>query len=315
MMAGFLSAAPSPQDAPVRVDPALHPYKPTNGITGNLSSVGSDTLNNLMTYWAESFNKFYPSVKIQIEGKGSGTAPPALTNGTAQLGPMSRPMKPTEEDAFDKKWGYKPTQIRTAVDALAIFVNKDNPLKSMTLAQADAIFSKARRRGGKEEITTWGQLGLTGDWARRPISLYGRNSVSGTYGFFKEHVLKNGDFKDKVNEQQGSSAVVQSVTNELGAIGYSGIGYATAGVRAVPLRETDTDDPVEATAPNSYSGAYPLARFLLVYINRPPGRTLDPLVREFVKLVLSRDGQEIVVKDNFFPIPATVAQEDLKKIE
>lgn len=298
----------------VKLDPSLDSYKAVSGVSGNLSSVGSDTLNNLMTLWAESFYKFYPNVKIQIEGKGSTTAPPALIAGTAQLGPMSRPMRGTEIDQFEKKFGYKPTPIRTAVDALAVFVNKDNPIKCLTMEQLDAIFSKSRRYGYKEDIKTWGQLGLTGDWANRPISLYGRNSASGTYGFFKEHALKNGDYKDEVKEQPGSASVVQGVTVDRYAIGYSGIGYATAGVRAVPIAEKAGDTCVEATADNAYAGAYPLARFLYVYINKAPGKSLDPLTHEFVKLMVSKEGQEVVVKDGYFPIPALIAKEDMAKV-
>src|SRR5213594_3029070 len=271
-----------------RLDPELVAYKSVSGVSGNISSVGSDTLNNLMTHWAESFQRFYPNAKVQIEGKGSSTAPPALISGTAQLGPMSREMKGTEIDQFEKKYGYKPTPIRTSVDALGVFVNKDNPIKCLTLAQVDAIFSKSRRQGYKEDITTWGQLGLTGEWASKPISLYGRNSASGTYGFFKEHTLKNGDYKDSVKEQPGSASVVQGVTVDRFAVGYSGIGYSTAGVRAVPLAETDGGKCMEATADNAYSGSYPLARFLYVYVNKTPGKPLDPLVREFAKLVFSR---------------------------
>jgi len=286
-----------------------------SGVSGNINSIGSDTLNNLMTYWAESFQKFYPNAKIQIEGKGSSTAPPALIAGTAQLGPMSRSMKGTEIDQFEKKYGYKPTQIRTSVDALAVFVNKDNPVKCLSLTQVDAIFSKSRRQGYREDVKTWGQIGLTGEWASRPISLYGRNSASGTYGFFKEHTLKNGDYKDEVKEQPGSASVVQGVTVDRYAIGYSGIGYATPGVRPVPLSEKDGSTCVEATADNAYSGAYPLARFLYVYVNKAPGKTLDPLTREFVKLVLSKNGQQDVVKDGYFPIPASVAREELNKIQ
>jgi phosphate transport system substrate-binding protein len=300
---------------PPKLDPALPSYKAVSGVSGNLSSVGSDTLNNLMTHWAESFGKFYPNVKIQIEGKGSSTAPPALIAGAAQLGPMSREMKGSEVDGFEKKYGYKPTPIRTSVDALAVFVNKDNPVTCLTIAQVDAIFSKSRRQGGKEDVTTWGRLGLTGDWAGKPISLYGRNSASGTYGFFKEHTLKNGDYKDSVKEQPGSAAVVQGVTVDRFAVGYSGIGYATAGVRAVPLAEKKGGTCVEATADNAYSGSYPLARFLFVYVNRAPGKPLDPLTREFVKLVLSREGQEGVLKDGYFPIPASIAKEELNKIQ
>jgi phosphate transport system substrate-binding protein len=300
--------------AQVQLDPGLLPYKTASGVSGNISSVGSDTLNNLMTFWAEQFARYYPNAKVQIEGKGSSTAPPALIGGTAQLGPMSREMKGSEIDQFEKKYGYKPVGLRTSVDALAVFVNKDNPIKCMSLGQVDAVFSKSRRRGAKEDVTTWGQLGLTGEWASRPISLYGRNSASGTYGFFKEHSLKNGDFKDSVKEQPGSASVVQGVTVDRYAMGYSGIGYATAGVRAVPLTEKDGGKCVEATADNSYSGSYPLSRFLFVYINRAPGKPLDPLVREFARLMLSREGQEAVVKDGYFPIPATVAKEELNKV-
>ena len=301
--------------AQVQVDPGLTPYKTVSGISGNISSVGSDTLNNLMTLWAETFQKFYPNAKIQIEGKGSSTAPPALISGTAQLGPMSRAMKGTEIDQFEKKYGYKPTPIRTSVDALAVFVNKDNPIKCMTIAQADAVFSKSRRQGGKDDVKTWGQLGLTGEWANKPISLYGRNSASGTYGFFKEHTLKNGDYKDEVKEQPGSASVVQGVTVDRFAMGYSGIGYATAGVRAVPLAEKEGGKCYEADPDNAYAGSYPLSRFLYVYVNKAPGKPLDPLTREFVKLVVSREGQEVVIKDGYFPIPASIAKEELNKVQ
>jgi phosphate transport system substrate-binding protein len=315
-VATIIVAAAAAVDADqVKVDPGLSPYKTVGGVSGNLTSVGSDTLNNLMTLWAETFQRFYPNAKIQIEGKGSSTAPPALISGTAQLGPMSRPMKGTEIDQFEKKYGYKPTPLRTSVDALAVFVNKDNPIKCLSMAQIDAVFSKSRRAGYKEDITTWGQLGLTGEWASRPISLYGRNSASGTYGFFKEHALKNGDFKDQVKEQPGSASVVQGVTVDRFAMGYSGIGYATAGVRAVPLTEKEGGKCVEAHPDNAYSGTYPLARFLYVYVNKAPGKPLDPLTREFAKLVMSREGQEAVIKDGYFPIPATVAKEELNKVQ
>jgi phosphate transport system substrate-binding protein len=309
---GLLGTAATAQ---VKVDSGLQSYKAVSGVSGNISSIGSDTLNNLMTLWAENFNKFYPNAKIQIEGKGSSTAPPALIAGTAQLGPMSRAMKGTEVDQFEKKYGYKPTPIRTSVDALAVFVNKDNPIKCMTMAQVDAVFSKSRWAGYKEDVRTWGQLGLTGDWASKPLSLYGRNSASGTYGFFKEHSLKNGDFKDEVKEQPGSASVVQGVTVDRNAMGYSGIGYATAGVKAVPLAEKEGGKCVEATAENAYDGSYPLARFLYVYVNKAPSQALDPLTREFVKLMMSKEGQEAVVKDGYFPIPATIAKEELTKVQ
>ena len=310
-----VTAAAGYAAGPPKLDPGLAAYKAVSGVSGNVSSIGSDTLNNLMTLWAEGFNKFYPNAKIQIEGKGSSTAPPALISGTAQLGPMSREMKGTEIDAFEKKYGYKPTAIRSSVDALAVFVNKDNPIKCMTMSQVDAVFSKSRRAGYKEDVKTWGQLGLTGEWATKPISLYGRNSASGTYGFFKEHSLKNGDFQDEVKEQPGSASVVQGVTVDRFAMGYSGIVYATAGVRAVPLAAKEGAKCYDADPENAYAGTYPLSRFLFVYVNRAPGKALDPLTREFVKLVLSKEGQEVVIKDGYFPIPATIAKEELNKVQ
>lgn len=295
--------------AAVTVDDQVPAYQPANGIAGNLNSVGSDTLNNLMTFWAEGFVALYPTVAPQIEGKGSTTAPPALTEGTAQLGPMSRAMKSSESDAFEAKWGYKPTCIKVAIDALAVFVHKDNPVKGLSFAQVDGIFSTTFKQGGKD-LKAWGDLGLGGEWATKPFSLYGRNSASGTYGFFKEHTLAKGDYKNSVKEQAGSSAVVQGVANDLGGVGYSGIGYATAGVRALPL-SLKGDAFVDPTYENALSGKYPLSRFLYVYINKKPGKPVDPLVGEFIRFVLSKQGQEIVVKDGYFPLPASVVAETL----
>jgi len=297
-----------------QVDPGLQAYQRTSGVSGSVNSVGSDTMNNMMTLWAETYRKFYPSVKIQVEGKGSSTAPAALIAGTSQFGPMSRPMRATELDQFEAKYGYKPTELRTSYDALAVYVNKDNPIEKLTLAQVEAIFGKSRKRGYKQNITTWGQLGLTGDWANRPISLYGRNSASGTYGFFKEHTLKNGDYKDTVKEQPGSASVVQGVTEDRFGIGYSGIGYKTSGVKAVPLAETEAGPFSNGSYEDVTSGKYPLWRFLFIYINKAPGRALDPLVGEFVKLMFSKEGQEAVVKDGYMPLPAKVAQAELVKV-
>lgn len=304
--AGFLSA----WAGPVQVDPEIKPYQQTSGVTGNLNSIGSDTLNNLMTLWAEGFKKVYPNVNIQIEGKGSSTAPVALIEGTAQLGPMSRPMKSSEIDEFEKKFGYKPTEVPVAVDALAVFVNKDNPIEGLTMAQVDAIFSSTRKRGGAE-IATWGQVGLTGDWANKPMSLFGRNSASGTYGFFKDEALDKGDFKATVKEQPGSSAVVQGIATDLSAIGYSGIGYRTPDVRTVPLGEK-AGEFVEADYENCVSGDYPLARFLYVYVNKKPDAPMDKLTAEFLKYVVSKEGQEIVVKDGYFPLPKEAEQQVLE---
>ena len=300
---------------PVKLDPALPTYQKTSGVSGNVNSVGSDTMNNLMTLWGETFAKMYPNVKIQVEGKGSSTAPPALIAGTSQFGPMSRAMKPTEIDQFEQKHGYKPTEIRTCYDALAVYVNKDNPLEKITLAQTDAAFSKSRRRGYKQNVTTWGQLGLTGDWANRPISLYGRNSASGTYGFFKEHTLNNGDFKDTVKEQPGSASVVQGVTEDRFGMGYSGIGYRTSGVKPVAIAEKEGGYFSNGSYEDVVAGKYPLNRFLYLYINKAPGKPLDPMVKEFLKLLLSKQGQEVVLKDGYLPLPAKVAKEEMAKLE
>jgi phosphate transport system substrate-binding protein len=311
------SAAPAaaPPAGAVPVDPSIAGYTKATGVSGSLSSVGSDTMNNLMTLWGETFSRNYPNVKLQVEGKGSSTAPPALIQGTAQLGPMSREMKPSEVDDFEKKFGYKPTSIRTSFDALAVYVHRDNPLARMSLAQADAAFSKTRKRGFAKDVTTWGDLGLTGEWAARPISLYGRNSASGTYGFFKEHVLKNGDYKDVVKEQPGSASVVQGVTNDRYGMGYSGIGYRTSGVKVVPLSETDGGPVSEGSYQDVVDKKYPLSRFLFLYFNKAPGKPLDPLVREFLKLALSREGQEVVVKDGYLPLTPGVVREETAKLE
>ncbi|MFM8342168.1 MAG: PstS family phosphate ABC transporter substrate-binding protein [Methylomonas sp.] len=297
--------------APVAVDPALPEYAQASGVSGNISSVGSDTLANLMTLWAEEFGKIYPNVNIQIQAAGSSTAPPALTEGTANLGPMSREMKDNEIDDFESKYGYKPTKIPVAIDALAVFVNKDNPVKGLSISQVDAIMSSTRKCGHASDITTWGEAGLTGGWAGKSIQLYGRNSVSGTYGFFKDEALCKGDFKSNVNEQPGSASVVQSVTTSANGIGYSGIGYSTSGVKAVPLTKKDGGAFVEPTPENAVSGAYPLTRFLYIYVNKKPNEPLAPLEKEFIKMVLSKSGQQVVVKDGYIPLPAKAAEKAL----
>ncbi|MDR6180492.1 phosphate transport system substrate-binding protein [Pseudomonas sp. SORGH_AS 211] len=296
------------------VDPAIPAYQKVSGISGNLSSVGSDTLANLVTLWAESYKRQYPNLNIQIQAAGSSTAPPALTEGTAGIGPMSRKMKDAELQAFEQRFGYQPTAVPVAIDALAIFVNKDNPLRQLTLEQVDAIFSSTRLCGGSHELKTWGDLGLTGDWAKRPIQRFGRNSVSGTYGYFKEAALCRGDFRANVNEQPGSASVVQAISQSLGGIGYSGIGYQTASVHTLALARQGTTDFVADNQENTLSGRYPLARYLYVYVNKAPNRPLNPLEGEFLRLILSRSGQEAVVKDGYIPLPAAVVQQALKTL-
>ena len=313
ILASLLAA---PATAQVAVDPDLPEYTPVQGVSGNIKSIGSDTMNNEMTLWAEGFRVFYPNVNVEIEGKGSSTGPVALIAGTALFAPMSRPMKAKEEDDFEKKYGYKPTPIETSIDMLAVFVHKDNPIAKtgLTLQQVDAIFSKNRKGGLKNDIRTWGDLGLTGVWADKPISTYGRNSASGTYGYFKDVALFGGDFNDSVKEQPGSSAVIQGVANDPYAIGYSGIGYLTADVLAAPLAR-DADSPMVAATPeNAYTGEFPLARFLYVYLNYKPGSRLAPLPREFIRYIFSRSGQTAVLKGGYFPVTAAVAKDNLARV-
>lgn len=298
----------------VKIDPSLKPYARVSGISGNLDSIGSDTLNNLMTLWAEGFRKQYPAVKIQIEGKGSSTAPPALIKSTAQIGPMSRKMKGTELDRFEDRFGYPPTAFKVAVDAIAVYVNKDNPIPGMTLADVDAVFSKERRRKHATPITKWGDLEVKGTLARSIVSIYGRNSASGTYGFFKKLVLKNGDFKDVVKEQPGSASVVQGITKDIAGIGYSGIGYKTSGVRIVPIAVADGKPFVDATYSNAMNGSYPIWRYLYIYVNKAPNKPLSPLVAQFLTYIYSKNGQQVVVKDGYFPLAADQAKKELKKL-
>jgi phosphate transport system substrate-binding protein len=306
LLAAGLLATPALAEE-IKVDAKIPAYAKVQGVSGNLNSIGSDTLNNLMTLWAEGFRKHYPNVNIQIEGKGSSTAPPALIEGTAQLGPMSRPMKKQEIEAFEAKFGYKPTAIGVALDSLAVYVHKDSPLKELTLPQVDAIFSKTRKGGAAQDITTWGQLGLTGSLASMPISLYGRNSASGTYGFFKEHALYKGDYKDTVKEQPGSASVVLGVTEDKAGMGYSGIGYKTSGVKALALANKDGEPAYEPTYENVLENKYPLGRLLYVYVAKEPNKPLPPVIKEFLTYVLSKEGQEVVVKDGYLPLTAAVA--------
>ena len=309
----IVSIACSAETNPEGAD-ELPAYERVSGVSGNLSSVGSDTLANLMTLWTEKFEELYPNINIQVQAAGSSTAPTALTEGVANFGPMSRKMKDKEIEAFEARFGYKPTPIRVAIDALAVYVHKDNPIKSLTVSQVDAIFSSTRRCGHPEDIRTWGDLGLEGTWQRRPIQLYGRNSVSGTYGYFKQAGLCSGDFKNTVNEQPGSASVVQAITASLNGIGYSGVGYVTSGVRAVPIAEVEGDVPVSVEFETASDGTYPFTRYLYVYVNKKPDSPLPPLEREFLKLVLSDSGQEIVEKDGYVPLSLKVLKRELQRL-
>lgn len=307
---------PKKQGLTVTVDANLPDYEAVEGVSGTIKSIGSDSMNNLMTFWTQGFQEFYPNVQVEVEGKGSATAPPALIAGAANFGPMSREMQKKEEDAFESAFGYPPVALPTSIDMLAVYVHKDNPIaeKGLSLEQLDAIFSKNRRGGCPNDITTWGQLALTGKWAEQPISLYGRNSASGTNGYFKEYALFEGDYKDSVKQLPGSASVVQAIATNRNAIGYSGIGYLTADVRAVPLESEGDGEFVSASAENGMSGDYPLSRYLYLYVNYSPGDELDPLRREFIRFVFSRQGQRQVIKDGYLPIDHETAAEALASV-
>lgn len=313
-LATIVSGAASTAAQAQKVTDNLPEYNKVSGLSGNLSSVGSDTLANMMTFWSEEFKRMYPNVNMQIQAAGSSTAPPALTEGTSNFGPMSRAMKSKEIEAFEKRFGYKPTAVRVAIDALAVFVHKDNPIQGLTIPEVDAIFSSTRLCGASKQVQRWGDLGLTGSWVNRDLQLYGRNSVSGTYGYFKEIALCDGDFRNNVNEQPGSASVVQSVSTSLNAIGYSGIGYITSGVKTVPLAREAGAEYVDATTENALAGKYPLSRFLYVYVNKHPNQPLDPSTAEFLRMVLSKKGQEIVDKDGYIPLPLVVVEQELERL-
>ena len=298
-----------------KLDKKIPEYQKASGVTGNLSSVGSDTLANLMALWTEEFTHLYPNVNVQVQAAGSSTAPPALTEGTSNFGPMSRKMKDKELQSFEKKHGYKPTAIAVAIDALAVYVHKDNPIKGMTIAEVDAIFSSTRKCKGKKDISKWGQTGLKGSWKNKSIQIYGRNSVSGTYGYFKKKALCKGDYKTTVNEQPGSASVVQSVSSSLNGIGYSGIGYKTSGVRALALTKKAGKPFVAATSENAANKTYPLGRKLWVYVNKQPNRSLSPMQMEFFKMILSKRGQKVVVKDGYIPLSAKQVKKELAKLK
>jgi len=297
----------------VKVDPKLPNYKPAPGLSGQIKSVGSDSMNSLMTQWTEKFKEYYKGVRTEVEGQGSSKAMPALIEGAASFGPMSRDIKSNEIADFEKKYGYKPVLLPTSIDLLAVYVNRDCPLESLSMDQVDAIFSSTRKLGG-ETIDKWGQLGITGDYEKEAIALFGRNSASGTYGFFKEKALGNGDFRDRVNEQPGSTAVIASVGENRFAMGYSGIGYKTEAVKLLALSPKKGEPAIEPSEENAYNGKYPLGRYLYLAVNYKPTSKLEPLRKEFLKFVFSKEGQELAIKDGYFPVDAKTAAKALKMV-
>lgn len=281
------------------------------GVSGSITSVGSDTLANLMTSWSVEFRQLYPQVKFQIQASGSSTAPPALTEGTANIGPMSREMKTTEISYFSRKHSYQPFVVKVAVDAIAIFVDSSNPIEHLTLAQIDSVFSATRYCGSVNQVAYWQDLGVMSDYRRIKVKVFGRNSVSGTYGLFKKLALCDGDFKATVNELPGSSSVVQSVAYSNGAIGYAAYGHKTAAVKALSIAN-DKGEFIPANSTTIANSEYPLTRFLYLVVNKSPEKPLPLLEQEFLRFVLSKSGQQLVRQEGYVSIPKPLIERQLK---
>jgi phosphate transport system substrate-binding protein len=289
-------------------------YRATPGVYGSITSIGSDTLASLISLWAEHFQRLYPHVKFQIQASGSATASQALTQGSASIGPMSRALTLTEIQRFTRQYGYPPTSLIVAVDAMAIYIEKNNPLEQLTLAQVDAIFSMTRFCGGPESIKTWEQLGITKFGPARNIQVFGRNSASGTYDLFKNLALCDGDYYTTVNEMPSSSSVVQSVASSIGGIGYAALGHGNTDVRALALGKKG--GPYFApNAQNIKAGQYPFTRYLYIVVNKPPNAALPTLEKTFLSFVLSEQGQEIVEQSNYYPVSGALLEQQRRKIE
>ncbi|WP_413723622.1 PstS family phosphate ABC transporter substrate-binding protein [Sodalis sp. RH16] len=274
-------------------------------LSGSLTSTGSDTLANLLTGWGMDFNRRFPEVGVQIQASGSATAAAALTAGTTQLGPMSRPMTEPEVDAFRRHYGYPPSAVPVALDAVVILVNEDNPLQSLPLSQLDGIFSITHSCGPSPALKRWGDLGLKGHLAGQTLLRYGRNSASGTYGYFRQRVLCGGDLLTSVNELPGSVSVAQAVAGSVNAIGYAGMGFHASGVKILALTDGQgkTVQPDDATLLN---GEYPLVRYLYIYVNKAPDRPLEPITAAFFDQILSPGGQLRARQNGYRPLPEAV---------
>ena len=264
-------------------------------LEGKLTTTGSDTLGAITSVWAEMLQERHPKVLVQVRAIGSAAAPTALVEGTADLGTMSRPMSVAEERNFERRYGYAPIAVPVARDAIAVFVHRDNPLSSIVVPTLDAVFSSTRRCGQPQPVRRWSDLGLSGDWGARGISLYGRSAASGTYSVFRQQVLCSGDFSPRVNRLVGSSAIVRAVADDRNAIGYASAGYLNANVKALTV-----------IGPGGQPQAS-LDRDLYIYLNVSPGTTLSPLAAAFMDLILSPEGQQETTKAGYLPL--TIAEQ------
>jgi phosphate transport system substrate-binding protein len=314
-----------------RLDPALASYQPATTVKGEIRSVGADTMEELTKLWIAGFSKVQPGATFTMDAKASGTAVPALTDGKADIGPCAREVLPPELGPFQKKFGYEPFAVRVAsgsyrtpgkTHAIAFLVNKDNPIEKVTFSQLDAVFSTTRRHGGKEDIRTWGQLGLKGEWADKPIALWGLIRPNGIANFIQARVMANGEYKSGINERTtvGSlaalDAIAQGVAADRYAIGYAGFGNLIPGVKAVALAENDGGPYYKGTFDEVVTHTYPLSRHIYVYINRGPNQPIDPKIREFLDYILSKDGQDAVVKEGIFlPLSASAVKQERARLQ
>ena len=299
------------------VVPMDYDYRSTPGVYGTITSIGSDTLAGLMAIWAQRFQELYPHVKFQIQASGSATASQALTQGTASIGPMSRLLTAQEIDAFTRVHGYEPTTFIVAIDAIAIYVERNNPIRGLTLREVDSLFSVTRFCGGEKDIEVWNDIGVTKFGESQNIQLYGRNSASGTYDLFKQIGLCNGDYSKRVNEMPSSASVVQSVASSVGGIGYAALGYKNANVKALGISINNSDFYLP-TPENLREKQYPFTRFLYIIANKPPDKPLGTLERTFLKFVLSDEGQSIVSENGYYAISErtkTIQRQMLRSVD
>jgi phosphate transport system substrate-binding protein len=296
---------PVPAAARLRADPRTPEYQKIDRLAGKIRSNGSSTLSNLLNRWATDFKLIYPEVEIEVSGGGSGAALPALLEGRAELAPVSRAMKKDEIAKFQAKFGYEPTQLIVGLDALAVYVNKNNPLKQLSLKQLDAIYSITRKRGG-EPIKFWGQLGLDGEWRDREIVLKGPSPAMGMHSVFREMALEGGDFRYDLRGEPVATSIVQGVGATDAAIGFASYFYDTKRARALAIGANDNGPFYEPTHANCVSGAYPMTRFLYIYVNKPPGKPLNALAAHFLAFACSKQGQETAARDGNYPLTADI---------
>ena len=296
-------------------DQNLSVYKPKVMLNNELSSVGSDSMDNMMKFWEHEFKTFHKAMKFSHEGRGSSTAIPALMEGRSNVGPMSRKFKRSELSKFKAKFGYEPVQFRVAVDTVAVYLHPSNPLakSGLSLAQIDAVFSADRKRGHKE-VRTWGDLGLTGEWKNAPIKVYSRNRASGTYSYFNKKMLLKGRYKATNRELAGSEQLIDAVAKDKFAIAYSGIAYKTPYVSLLPVTEEANGKAFLPNEESAFSGDYYLTRSLYITLKLKPGQLATDLQKEFMTYVYSRQGQEIVRKDGYFPVNSMIARKELSKL-